>query len=87
MTFVTVTAAATPTRLQAVERKPIGAAERQKGNAEMREAAYYRERALRFRQLAVGADDRTAVALTHLAAEYEAEERRLAKAAPPPVPW
>jgi hypothetical protein len=51
----------------------------------MRKAAYYRERALRFRQLAEGADDRTAVALLQLAEEYEAEERRLAPAAGRPL--
>ena len=53
----------------------------------MREAAYYRERALRFRQLAVGTDEHTAVALIHLAEEYEAEERRLLPdGRPPSVP-
>ena len=51
----------------------------------MRDAAYYRSLAVRFRKLAAGTDDRTAAALLDVAENYESEARRLAGKAPSSV--
>ena len=52
----------------------------------MQTAAYYREKAARFRELAKGADERTAASLIQLAEDYEAEARDLEPDAEPPIP-
>ena len=51
----------------------------------MRTAAYYREKAARFRQIASESDDRTAATLLQLADDYETEARRLEPDAEPPI--
>jgi hypothetical protein len=52
----------------------------------MHSAAYYREKAARFREMARGTDDRTAASLIQLAEDYEAEAQRLEPDAEPPIP-
>ena len=52
----------------------------------MRTAAYYRDKAARFREMARDADERTAASLIDLAEEYEAEAARLDPDAEPPIP-
>jgi len=52
----------------------------------MHSAAYFRERASQFRDMAKGADERTAADLIILAEEYEVEAQRLELDAEPPMP-
>ena len=52
----------------------------------MHSAAYYREKAARFREMARDTDDRTAASLIQLAEDYEAEAQRLEPDAEPPIP-
>jgi hypothetical protein len=52
----------------------------------MREAAYYREKAAHFREVARDSDAITAAALIGLAEDYEAEARRLEPDMEPPMP-
>jgi hypothetical protein len=52
----------------------------------MRTAAYYRDKAARFREMARDADQRTAPSLVELAEQYEALAKRLAPDAEPPMP-
>jgi hypothetical protein len=52
----------------------------------MHDAASCREKAARFRALAVGSDKHSAEHLNLLAEEYEAEARRLEPPAEPPMP-
>jgi hypothetical protein len=52
----------------------------------MHSAAYFREKAARFREMAQDTDDRTAASLLQLAEDYEAEARRLEPDAEPPIP-
>lgn len=49
-------------------------------------AAYFREKAARFRALAQGADEASAASLLQLADDYEAEARKLEPDAEPPIP-
>ena len=49
----------------------------------MRDLAYYREKAARFRELAAECDVTTASAMIMLAEEYEAEARQLDPTQPP----
>ena len=49
-------------------------------------AAYFREKAARFRELARDADDRSAASLLQLAEDYEAEAQKLEPDAEPPIP-
>ena len=60
----------------------VGAAANRDGA--MHTADQYREKAARFRELAEGADERTAATLLLLADDYEAEARRLEPDAEPP---
>ena len=52
----------------------------------MHSAAYFREKAARFREMAQDTDDRTAASLIQLAEDYEAEAQRLEPDAEPPIP-
>lgn len=52
----------------------------------MQTAAYFREKAAEFRDLAKACDPETARSLTLLAEEYETEARRLQPDAEPPLP-
>jgi hypothetical protein len=52
----------------------------------MRTAAYYREKAARFRAMAKESDDATAASFEVLAKEYEALARRQPPEDEPPVP-
>ena len=52
----------------------------------MHSAAYFREKAARFREMARDTDDRTAASLLQLADDYEAEAQRLELDAEPPIP-
>ena len=49
-----------------------------------RTAAYYREKAARFREMAKESDDATAATLLQLAEDFEAEAERLEPDAEPP---
>ena len=51
-----------------------------------RTSAYYREKAARFREMAKESDAATAASLLELAADFEAEARRLDPGAEPPIP-
>ena len=51
-----------------------------------RDAAYYREKAARFREMAKEADARSCASLIQLAEEYEDLARRLEPDAEPPMP-
>ena len=51
-----------------------------------RTAAYYREKAARFREMAKECDAATAATLVELADDFEAEARRLEPDAEPPLP-
>jgi hypothetical protein len=50
-----------------------------------RTAAYYREKAARFREIAKESDPSTAATLVELSDDFEAEARRLEPDAEPPV--
>ena len=52
----------------------------------MHSAAYFREQAARFREMAKDTDERTAAGLLQLAEDHEAEARRLEPDAEPPTP-
>lgn len=52
----------------------------------METAAYFREKAAEFRDMAKDCDPETATSLILLAEEYEAEARRLQPDAEPPLP-